>query len=450
MIEKAIKVVAIGGGSSYTPELVDGFIKRYNELPVGEIWLVDIPEGEEKLNIIYDLSKRMIAKSGYDIKLYKSLNRREALKGTDFVINQFRVGQNDARSKDEKIPLSHGVLGQETNGAGGLFNALRTIPVVFSIIDDIKEVCPECWVINFSNPSGLVTEAVHRYTDYKRFIGVCNIPVGMRMFAKDILGYEQESDISMDVFGINHMIFMSDFYINGSSKMAELLSATTEDMSKQTPAVRNISDLPYNTDFIKSLKLLPCPYYRYYSKEKEMLAIEMGEYYEGQTRSDVVKEVERELFEIYQDLSVDIKPKKLEERGGAYYSDSACELISSIVNDKNDEHYVNIPNNGHITNIPDDWVIEVTCNVGQCGPVPSPRIRQFDDKVLGIISALKSYELYTAKASVSGDYHDLILAMNLNPLVHSDVDAKRLVNELLIAHKDNLPQFKPVIDSYNN
>ncbi len=161
---KKLKIVTIGGGSSYTPELLEGFIKRYSELPVSELWLVDVDEGKEKLDIIYQLCQRMVAKAGVPMTIYKTLDRRQALRDADFVTTQLRVGQLKARELDEQIPLSHGYLGQETNGAGGLFKGLRTIPVILDIIKDIEEICPQAWVVNFTNPAGMLTEAVYQHT----------------------------------------------------------------------------------------------------------------------------------------------------------------------------------------------------------------------------------------------------------------------------------------------
>ena len=178
-MDPKLKVVTIGGGSSYTPELLEGFIKRYHELPITEWWLVDVEEGREKQEIIFRLCQRMVAKAGIPLKVYQTLDRREALQGADFVTTQLRVGQLKARELDERIPLSHGYLGQETNGAGGLFKGLRTIPVIFDILRDVEEICPNAWVINFTNPAGMVTEAVCRHTDFRKFIGVCNIPVAV-------------------------------------------------------------------------------------------------------------------------------------------------------------------------------------------------------------------------------------------------------------------------------
>ena len=163
MKKRRIKIATIGGGSSYTPELIEGFIKRKDELPISELWLVDIEEGREKLEIVGAMAQRMVRAAGLDWKVYLTLDRREALKGADFVSTQFRVGLLDARIKDERIPLSHGVIGQETNGAGGMFKAFRTIPVILDIIDDMRELCPDAWLVNFTNPSGMVTEAAIKY-----------------------------------------------------------------------------------------------------------------------------------------------------------------------------------------------------------------------------------------------------------------------------------------------
>ena len=176
-----IKIVTIGGGSSYTPELIEGFIKRKDELPIREIWLVDIEEGKEKLEIVGNLAKRMVKKAGLDWEIHLTLNREEALKGADFVTTQFRVGLLEARIKDERIPFENGILGQETNGAGGMLKAFRTIPVVLSIVEDMKRLCPDAWLVNFTNPAGMVTEAVLKYGKYERVVGLCNVPVNHMM-----------------------------------------------------------------------------------------------------------------------------------------------------------------------------------------------------------------------------------------------------------------------------
>lgn len=444
-MQKKLKVVTIGGGSSYTPELLEGFLKRYHELPVSELWLVDVEEGQEKLNIIFELCKRMVAKAGVPLTVHKTLDRRLALQDADFVTTQLRVGQLKAREMDERIPLSHGYLGQETNGAGGLFKGLRTIPVIFDIINDVEAICPNAWVINFTNPAGMVTEAVYRHTGFKRFIGVCNIPIGMKMFISDVLELTDTDDLSIDLFGLNHMVFIKDVIVNGQSRFSELLDGVAS--GRLTAAsVKNIFDLPFSEGLIRSLNLLPCSYLLYYFKQKEMLAIEMGEYYKGGARAQVVQKVEKQLFDLYKDPNLNVKPKELELRGGAYYSDAACEVINAIYNDKQAEHYVNVPHQGHIDNIPADWAVEMTCILGRDGARPHPRITHFDDKVMGLIHTIKGFEVAASNAALSGELNDVLLALNLSPLVHSDRDAEQLASEMILAHEKWLPNFAATIE----
>ncbi|KQN52840.1 6-phospho-beta-glucosidase [Serratia sp. Leaf51] len=443
-MSKKLKIVTIGGGSSYTPELLEGFIKRYDELPVSELWLVDVEAGKEKQDIIFDLCVRMVKRAGVPIAIHKTLNRREALENADFVTTQLRVGQLKARELDERIPLSHGYLGQETNGAGGLFKGLRTIPVIFDIIKDVEEICPNAWVINFTNPAGMVTEAVFRHTQFKKFIGVCNIPVGMKMFIQDVLKLTPQDALSIDLFGLNHMVFIKDVIVNGESRFAELLDGVASG-TLTAGSVKNIFDLPFSEGLIRSLNLLPCSYLLYYFKQKEMLAIEMGEFYKGGARASVVQKVEKQLFDLYKDPELSVKPKELELRGGAYYSDAACEVISAIYNDKQTEQYVNFPHNGHIDNIPAEWAIEMTCTIGRDGATPHPRLTHFDDKVLGLIHTIKGFEIAASEAALSGKFNDVLLALNLSPLIHSDKDAEVLAREMLLAHEALLPNFAETI-----
>lgn len=444
-MSQKLKVVTIGGGSSYTPELLEGFLKRYHELPVSELWLVDVEGGKEKLDIIHALCERMVEKAGVPMKVFKTLDRREALRDADFVTTQLRVGQLKAREKDERIPLSHGYLGQETNGAGGLFKGLRTIPVIFDIIKDVQELCPNAWVINFTNPAGMVTEAVYRHTNFKRFIGVCNIPIGMKMFITDVLNLSEKDDLSIDLFGLNHMVFIRDVLVNGKSRFAELIDGVASG-TLTANSVKNIFDLPFSEGLIRSLNLIPCSYLLYYFKTKEMLAIEMGEYYKGGARAQVVQKVEKQLFELYKNPDLKVKPKELEQRGGAYYSDAACEVINAIYNDKQAEHYVNFPHNGHVDNIPADWAVEMTAILGRDGAKPHPRLTHFDDKVLGLIHTIKAFEIQASHAALSGNINDVELAMNLSPLIGSDKDAEILAREMILAHEEWLPNFATTVE----
>lgn len=221
-MSKKLKVVTIGGGSSYTPELVEGFIKRYHEFPINELWLVDIEEGRHKLEIVGALAKRMVKAAGIDCQVYLTLDRREALKDADFVTTQLRVGLLDARILDERIPLSHGLIGQETNGAGGIFKALRTIPVILNIVDEMKELCPNAWLINFTNPSGMITEAVLRYGNWNKVVGLCNIPVNAVYEEAAILD-EDPSDLFFQFAGINHLHWHTVFDKKGVDRTDELI-----------------------------------------------------------------------------------------------------------------------------------------------------------------------------------------------------------------------------------
>ena len=259
---KGVKIVTIGGGSSYTPELVEGFIKRYAELPVKELWLVDIEEGKEKLEIVGNLAKRMIKKAGLDMEVHLTLNRREALKDADFVTTQFRVGQLDAREKDELIPLKYGVIGQETNGPGGMFKALRTIPVIFEIIKDCEELCPNAWIISFTNPSGINAEAVFRHTGWKKFIGLCNGPVNMIKDIEKILKVKEEDHLDVKIGGINHMIYALDIQLNGKNANRNLIDTMINDGNKES--LKNIVDLPWSNEFLNSYGYLGIGYLRYY------------------------------------------------------------------------------------------------------------------------------------------------------------------------------------------
>ncbi|QHZ45159.1 MULTISPECIES: 6-phospho-beta-glucosidase [unclassified Bacillus (in: firmicutes)] len=436
-MKKGLKIVTIGGGSSYTPELVEGLIKRHAELPVSELWLVDIPEGQEKLNIVGTLAKRMVEKAGVPIEIHLTLDRRAALKDADFVTTQFRVGLLEARAKDERIPLKYGVIGQETNGPGGLFKGLRTIPVILEIAKDIEELCPDAWLVNFTNPAGMVTEALLRYSNLKKVVGLCNVPIGMKMGVAKALEVD-ESRVDIQFAGLNHMVFGLDVFLDGISVKDKVIEAMADPANAMT--MKNISGESWEPDFIRGLGLIPCGYHRYYYKTKEMLEHELEASQTEGTRAEVVQQVEKELFELYKDPDLAIKPPQLEKRGGAYYSDAACNLISSIHNDKHDIQPVNTMNNGAIASIPDDSAVEVNCVITKNGPKPIA-VGDLPVTVRGLVQQIKSFERVAAEAAVTGDHNTALVAMTINPLVPSDKVAKQLLDEMLEAHRAHLPQF---------
>jgi len=436
-MKKELKIVTIGGGSSYTPELIEGFINRYETLPVTELWLVDVEKGKEKLEIITNLAKRMVEKSGLPIKIFATLDRRSALKDADFVTTQMRVGLLDARIKDERIPLSHGLIGQETNGFGGMFKALRTIPIILDIVKDMQELCPDAWLINFTNPAGMVTEAIYRYTNFKKAIGLCNVPIGMAAGIAKLLEVDR-SRITMEIQGSNHNIFATDVCLDGKSVFNQVMELYIN--NAENASMRNIKALEYSKGLLKGLNAIPCPYHNYYFFTKEQLETQLEEFEKGEVRAEVVKKVEEELFELYKDVNLKEKPKQLEQRGGALYSEAACNLIDSLHNNKGDAQYVNIPNKGTITNLPNDCSIEVACFITADGPKPTP-LGELKPTVNGLIQTIKSFESLVVQAAVEGSKEIAITAMNVNPLCSSDHLANTVFEEMLEAHKEYLPQF---------
>lgn len=438
---KKVKIATIGGGSSYTPELMEGFIKRYDELPIKEIWLVDVEEGKEKQEIVGAMAQRMWDASPYDVKIYTTLDREEALKDADFVTTQFRVGQLNARIKDERIPFSYGMLGQETNGAGGMFKAFRTVPVILSVVEDMKRLCPDAWLINFANPSGMVTEAVLRYGKWDKVIGLCNVPVMAKMGESKALGVPKE-DLIYKFAGLNHFHWHKLADKNGQDITKKLIDTLYEEGSGLP---KNIFDIPFYKEQLIQMNMIPCGYHRYYYREEEMLKHGLEEYENEGTRAQQVKQIEHELFELYKDPELDYKPKQLEERGGAYYSDAACETIASIYSNANTEIVVSTRNNGAVPDLPDDCAVEVTAYIGAqgarnvaFGPLPTAE--------KGWLQVMKAMELLTIEAAVTGDYGTALQAFTINPLIQSGDTAKRIMDELFIAHKNYLPQFAETIE----
>ncbi|EFU9649582.1 6-phospho-beta-glucosidase [Listeria monocytogenes] len=434
---KGIKIATIGGGSSYTPELIEGFIKRQDELPVRELWLVDVEAGREKLEIVGNLAKRMVKKAGVNMEIHLTLDREEALKDADFVTIQLRVGLLDARVKDERIPNSYGVVGQETNGPGGMFKGLRTIPVILDICKDMERLCPDAWLINFANPAGMVTEAVLRYSNQKKVVGLCNGPIGIERNIAETLGVDV-SEIYVEFVGLNHMVFAKTVYHNGKDVTKDVVFKMTEDEAGSS--LKNINATGWDKTFLRTLNMIPIDYLRYYWQTKQQLEDQARAYAEHGTRAEVVKKVEAELFELYKQEELAEKPKQLEQRGGAYYSEAACNLINSIYNDKRDIQIVNTRNNGAILDIDPDSAVETNCVITRQGPIPLASGR-LPIAINGIIQEIKTFERLTAEAAVTGDYDKALLAMTINPLTPSESVAREMLDELLEAHKEYLPNF---------
>lgn len=435
-MKEKVKIVTIGGGSSYTPELMEGFIKRYEELPIKEIWLVDVERGKEKLRIVADLAQRMWDASPYQVKVHTTLNRKEALPGADFVTTQFRVGLLEARIKDERIPDLHGMLGQETNGAGGIMKALRTIPVIGKIITDMRELCPDAWLINFTNPSGMVTEAAIKWFEWKKTIGLCNVPGIAQMREPENIGCKP-GDLVYQFAGLNHFHWHRVTNHQGEDVTGQILEHVNE-KNGGTPV--NIYQAPFSMELLHSMNMIPCGYHRYYYLQREMLEHSLEEFAKGGTRAEQMYQVERELFELYAQPGLHEKPEQLSKRGGAYYSDAACECISAIYNDKQLRMTVSTENKGALPCLAPDSIVEVTSLISAKGAEPVAW-GEMPPAERGWLQLMKAMEECVIEAAITGDYGLALEAFTMNPLIESGKEGKRVLDELLVAHEKYLPQF---------
>lgn len=420
------KVVVIGGGSSYTPEIVEGLIGRADELSLREVWLVDIPAGKEKLDIVGALAGRMVEKAGGKFALHMTLDRREALAGADYVVTQIRVGGIPARIKDERIPLKHGMIGQETTGPGGFAKALRTVPVLLDIARDMEELCPGAWLVNFTNPSGIVTEAVSRHTR-ANVIGLCNNPINMeRWFARECGARPEE--LFIEFVGCNHLVWANRIFCRGVE--------ITDEIVRRVEASGS-----WPPGLIESLHAIPCGYHHYYYAGDEALARLQKAESEGKpTRGEQIIGIEKELFELYQDPNLAEKPEALSKRGGALYSEAAVRLIASIHCDRRDIQCVDTRNRGALSDLAPDSVVEVSCVIGCDGPRPIT-VGPLRPQLRGLLQQVKAYEELTIEAAVTGDHQVALQALIANPLVPSAKAARAVLDDLLEAHAEYLPQF---------
>jgi 6-phospho-beta-glucosidase len=422
---KIEKVAVIGGGSSYTPEFADGFIQHQSEIEVGEIALHDIVE--ERLETVGGMVQRMIYHAEMDTRVTKTLRREEAIEGANFVVSQLRVGWMQARILDEKIPLKHGVLGQETTGPGGTFKAWRTIPVTLAIARDMEKYAPDAWYLNFTNPSGIITETLLKHTNLKA-VGLCNNPITVQYMFAAALGVAPER-LFLEWVGLNHVNWVRRVWKDREDvtpKLLEIVSQFAE-------------ELPTDPALIEALGVIPTYYLRYYYKHPEMLKKAMEA---PKTRGEVVLEVERALMEKYADPNQVVKPPELSQRGGALYSEAAIRLILSLMLDRRDVQIVVTRNNGSITDLPDDASVEVPCVVGAHGVTPL-QMGALPASIRALCRQAKEWESWTVEAGVTGDRRAALMALMTNPLVPSFAVAKAIMDEMMEAHKQYLPQFFP-------
>ena len=436
-MKNGLKIVVIGAGSSYTPELIEGLIQRQHELPLRELWMVDIDDGREKMEIIAALTRRMLAKAGLEVRVETRLDREEALRGADYVCSQFRAGCLEARISDERISLKYGLIGQETNGLGGFANACRTIPIALQIAADMERLCPDAWLLNFTNPSGMVTEAVLRHSKIKA-VGLCNVPVIMQKGVATLLESHDEQEFIMQVAGLNHFIFVRQIQHQGKDKLGEVIARLAQGHDPLVP--RNIPPFVWPKDLLTHLGMIPCAYLRYYYMSDDILKQELGEASGEGTRGEVVKAIEQQLFDLYRNPDLAEKPKALEGRGGQYYSEAACELMSAIHNDKRIIMHVNTRNNGAINGLPDECAVEVSSLITKSGPLPL-NVAPFPQDTLRLLQLMKEFEQLTIEAAITGNRHTAWRALVLNPLITSGSKLEQALDEVIAAHPDLMSAF---------
>ena len=423
-----MKICIIGAGSTYTPELVEGIINKRDTLPVTELVFMDIDE--RKLNIVGGLCQRMVEAAGLPCKTELVLNDYEkALKGADFVLAQIRVGKLPARVKDEKIPLKYNLIGQETCGIGGMFKGLRTIPVMMKIVKLMEKHCPDAWLINFSNPSGMIAEALLNYTNVK-MMGLCNVPINT---IDGIKRHMNLPNANVEYMGLNHFAFVTKIEQDGKDYLQEALEA-----GLNSESMKNIPASGFTKEQVKAIGAIPTCYLEYYYfQDSKLEKLKSAE----RTRGETCMMIEEELLAIYQNSELHVKPEQLSKRGGARYSEVAINLVDSIWNDTNDIQIVNVLNNGAMDFLPDDAAVEVCARIGRNGAQTIPVTGAVNDHIKEYIQQVKAYERHAVKAAIYGDKDEAMRALVMNPLCGDLKTAEACFDELCEAHKEFLPQF---------
>lgn len=418
-----MKFTIVGAGSSYTPELLEEMCIRRETLPVKEIVLMDV--NEKRLDIMTGFCKRFAAKRGLDVPIRSTLSLDDALEGADFVDTQIRVGGNEQRVIDEKIPLKYGLVGQETTGAGGMMKAFRTIPVMLDLAQRMEKLSPNGWIINYTNPTGLVTEAVTRNTK-ANIAGFCSGGIFPKMWAKKALGVEYRQ-VQYDYVGLNHMNFISNVTIDGRP-------VTQEEFEKLAQRNRSV-----DPELTKLLGVLTSPYLQwYYQTTKRVNELQAAPL----TRGEEVQLLEKEVYDGYADPNNADTPEALYRRGGGGYSEVAMNFVNAVYNNVDTEMVVNVPNNGAIPFLPDSAVVEIPCLVNRRGMSPL-HVGKIPPMCWGLIAAVKNYEQLAVEAAVEGDVTKMKWALLAHPLVREYELVEKLVPELLEANRKYLPQFFP-------
>jgi 6-phospho-beta-glucosidase len=425
MNDGGIKVAVVGGGSTYTPELVDGFARLQRVLPVDELVLVD--PSADRLGPVGGLAQRIFAKQGHPGRVTTTQDLAAAVDGADAVLLQLRVGGQAARQKDETWPLECGCVGQETTGAGGLAKALRTVPVVLDIAEEVRRRAPEAWIVDFTNPVGIVTRALLQ--EGHRAVGLCNVAIGLQRWFAGLVGVTPDR-VRLDHVGLNHLTWERAVRVRGDEGVErDVLPELLE-----TRAAEVAEHLHLPEPLIRSLGTVPSYYLRYFYLHDEVVE----ELRHSPTRAETVAAMERELLAMYADPALDVKPALLEGRGGAYYSEAAVALVASLLRDTADEQVVNVRNAGTLPFLPDDAVIEVPATVTAKGAAPRP-VAPLEPLYAGLVAHVTAYEALALEAARHGGRERVAKALLAHPLVGQYALAERLTDLLLAANREFLP-----------
>lgn len=415
-----MKLAVVGGGSTYTPELIDGFARLRDELPVTEIALID-PD-PSRLELVSGMSRRMLAHAGHPARVLATFSAAEGVSGAQVVLFQLRVGGQAARNVDETLPLQCGCVGQETTGAGGLAKALRTVPVVLDLAETVRREAPDAWIVDFTNPVGIVTRAL--LDAGHRAIGLCNVAIGFqRRFAAG-LGVDP-SRIELGHVGLNHLSWERAVYLDGRDVLPEIIERAGQEIA---------DSLGLRLELIRRLGVIPSYYLRYFYAHDAVVREQRAK----PSRAAEVAAMETRLLEMYADPAVVTKPELLAERGGAFYSEAAVALIASLLGDRGDTQVVNVRNRGTLPFLDDDAVIEVPAAVGASGAVPMP-VPPVEPLYAGLIANVSAYETLALRAALHGGADRVRDALLAHPLIGQDEIAEELTGLLLEANREHLP-----------
>ena len=425
-----MKLTVIGGGSTYTPELIDGLISRHERLPITHIHLVDIDSA--KLEIIAAFAKRMIKASNLDISIEFGTDLRAGVRDATFVVSQFRVGTQAARHRDELLGRKYGLVGQETVGVGGFAKALRTIPVALNVAHTIVEEAPQAILLNFTNPAGLITQSLIQEVPELTTIGLCNVPWNTRIEIAAALGVTSHS-VDFDYVGLNHLSWIRGIKVDGVDHTASAINAFRSlTIEKGKPG-----DSPaWTQSSIDLFQAIPNYYLSYYYSEKAWIDYQSN----NPTRASEVMKIEEILMEKFKDESLVTKPEELMQRGGAYYSDSAAELMADIHNDAGTTHIVNTLNNGAVPGFPNNAVMEIPAIITSRG-ASSIKTGPMREDIDSLVRSVKDFELLTIQAAVHGDEESALRALITNPIGPDISDARELWADLKLENAGMIGAF---------